>query len=524
MRFTELEYLVEIFARDADDVFGAVAQLNSVSFIEWAAANTVSEPVLHGQTVPARENIPGQHHVGNPGQTPGAPVVLVDDEYFPRQWHLHNTGQSGGTAGADINAPEAWAITAGDPNIIVAVQDTGVDLNHPDLADNLVPGYDFFDNDDSPNPELDAGFLEGHGTACAGLVAAEGDNGIGVAGVAYKCKVMPIRDMTWNQAVTEADKAEAIRWSAANGADIMSYSWGYRTPRPIIHSAIKDVVRPGGIGRGGKGCVVVVAAGNSAGAMPSGDTAAYPEVIAVGATDHNDRRCWYSVYGPAIDIVAPGGGAVEGEDLSLQENVESYMLLSTDLIWTTDMTGYMGFSTFNDNPHLLDYTAKMFGTSAAAPIAAGVAALILSVDGDLTSADVRSILLGSARDLGAAGWDEYYGHGRVDARAALEMALNPLRCVPGDFDGDSDIDFEDFAIFGIHWRQLGCSEENNCRSGADLAPEIPDGVVNALDLAVFAENWLVDVIIYKKECEYCESGAPLSACSDTDGAAALFPK
>ena len=127
--------------------------------------------------------------------------MFPNDEYFPEQWYLHNTGQtcmygSGGTPNADINAPEAWETTTGDPNVVIAVVDSGVDSNHPDLVDNLVPGYDFWEYDNLPNPSPEVSLDNanyGHGTGCAGLIAATGNNNIGVTGVTWNCSIMPIR-------------------------------------------------------------------------------------------------------------------------------------------------------------------------------------------------------------------------------------------------------------------------------------------------------------------------------------------
>ena len=235
LEFTEREYLIEIPAAEADGVFKAVEQLKKAELIEWAAPNVAFRPRLLGQVMP-------------------------DDEYFPNQWHLYNTGQSGGTPGADINAPAAWEITTGNPNIVVAVLDEGVDTDHPDLIDNIVPGYDFYDDDNSPDPTGD----DAHGTACAGLIAAKGNNGIGVTGVAWNCKIMPVRIAGGDGFITEEEIATAIRWAANNGADILSNSWGAYMALPVIHSAIQDVTEPGGMGREGKGCIVMASAGNPA--------------------------------------------------------------------------------------------------------------------------------------------------------------------------------------------------------------------------------------------------------------------
>jgi len=411
MEFTEQEYLLEVFGPDAEAVFAAVEQLGKAPEVEWACPNTAFRPKLCGQVIP-------------------------NDEYFPMQWHLYNTGQSGGTPGADIRGPEAWEIATGDPNIIVAVIDSGVDSNHPDLFDNLVPGYDFYENDDKPDPALDHP-INSHGTALAGLIAAQSNNGIGVAGVTWKCKIMPIRIFrVWADGkqdfLTQAEIATALRWGANNGADILSNSWLLsKNPTPICHSAILDVTKAGSIGRDGKGCVVLFAAGNDSGAIvwypPK-----YPEVITVGATDHNDVRCYYSSYGPELDIVAPSSRGRTDQDWVDNQGM--------GWIWTTDIVGVPGrSSTHNSDPSILDYIGSASGTSSACPIAAGVAALILSVNPDLTNLEVAKILYQSARDLGEPGWDPYYGWGHVDARAAVEMALNwPLVYV--DDDGPADFD------------------------------------------------------------------------------------
>jgi len=190
MEFTTQEYLLEVLGPDADAVFAAVEQINEISFVQWACPNTVSRLRLAGKTISAG----GRVHAQDSGEAAGASTtagVITNDEYFSEQWHLHNTGQFGYKPNADINAPEAWEITTGDPNIIIAICDTGVELNHPDLVNNLVPGYDFYDSDVDPSPAQ--GENETHGTMCAGFASAQGNNGIGVAGVTWNCKIMPIR-------------------------------------------------------------------------------------------------------------------------------------------------------------------------------------------------------------------------------------------------------------------------------------------------------------------------------------------
>jgi subtilisin family serine protease len=468
MEFTQQEYLLEVVGPDAEDVFAAVGQLGQAACVEWACPNTAFQPKLGDQVAPDGAVADQRLRVASAGQDANTPGVFPNDEYFPKQWHLHNTGQSGGTPGADIRAPEAWEITTGDPNIVVAVLDNGVDSNHPDLMDNLVPGYDFYDDDNTPDPANAGDLNDFHGTACAGLIAAEGNNTIGVTGITWNCKIMPIRIFTHDgskqgELATDADLATAIRWAAAHGADILSNSWYLDRAAPVIHSAIVDVTTHNGMGGNGKGCIVLFCAGNGSG--PVAYPAKYPEVIAVGATNHNDHYTWYSNYGPELDIAAPSGGGV------VVRNLEEYARLSTDLLWTTDILGDEGYSRFNEDPNLLDYTEKMSGTSGATPIAAGVAALILSVEPNLTGDEVRHFLERSAKDLGDPGRDDYYGWGRVDARAALDMVLAKR----ADLNNDWRVDEEDRAIL------MNAIEANDL--SADIAPAAKrDGVVDANDL------------------------------------------
>ncbi len=261
MEFTTQEYLLDVLGPDADAVFAAVEQLNEISFVQWACPNTASRPHLAGQTVFTADRARAQDSAEGAVGGSATSGVFPNDEYFSEQWYLHNTGQiclygTGGTPNADINAPEAWEITTGDPNIIVAVPDTGVDSNHPDLVANPVRGYDFFEDDEHPEPDY-TGSNNSHGTMCAGLVAAQGNNGTGVTGVTWNCKIMPIKIEVADALCSDADIATAFRWMANNGADVITNSWGYGNPVPITHSAIIDVTEPGGLGRGGKGCVVL---------------------------------------------------------------------------------------------------------------------------------------------------------------------------------------------------------------------------------------------------------------------------
>ena len=467
MKFTTQEYLVEVPGPDAYSVFAAVEQLNEVEWIEWAAPNKAMQLKLLGQSF-TNDSTYGFQLQNNAGMEDVNGIgVFPNDEYFSNQWHLYNTGQSGGIPGADIHAPEAWKITTGDPNIVVAVFDSGADREHPDLVDNLVPGYDFLGDDNQPDPSLVHG-NNPHGTACAGLIAARGDNWIGVSGVTWNCKIMPIRIYRALASGTEfwcvqADIATAFRFAASNGADVLSNSWTGGTSSPtIIQSAIVDVTKAGGIGRGGKGCVVFFAAGNNNGEVHY--PGKYPEVISVGATDHNDVRCYYSSYGPKLDIVAPSGpGYTEAEWLSTK---------GKGWPWTTDISGTAGWNMDPFDPNILDYTAGG-GTSMSCPITAGVAALILSIEPNLTNEEVRHFLIRSTKDLGDSGRDDYYGWGRVDARAALDMVL-AKRC---DLNNDWKVDEDDLLIL---MQFLDTNEPS-----ADIAPAAKrDGFVDLNDVTL----------------------------------------
>jgi subtilisin family serine protease len=456
MDFTDQEYLLEVLGPDAEAVFAAVGQLSKAACVEWACPNTAFQARLGDQLVPDGDVADPRLRVASAGQDANTPGVFPNDEYFPRQWHLYNVGQSGGTPGADIRAPEAWEITTGDPNIVVAVLDCGVDTTHPDLVNNLVAGYDFLENDPFPEPIYPSPLPnDAHGTACAGLIGAQGNNSIGVTGVTWNCKVMPIRQAAQGYArpTTEDIGATALRWAAAHGADVLSQSGGFDYPTPIIHSAIVDITKAGGMGRNGKGCVLVCSVANSNTSVQY--SAKYPEAIAVGATDHKDMRWGYSNYGPELDVMAPGG-PTPGSPL-------------VSAIWTTDIAGSLGAHATTGDPRITDYLL-FGGTSASTPIVAGVAALILSVEPNLTSDEVRHFLTRSARDLGDPGRDDYYGWGRVDAQAALDMVLAKR----ADLNNDWVVDENDLAIL------MTATATNDL--SADIAPAAKrDGIVDVQD-------------------------------------------
>lgn|GEM_PF-1118996 len=505
MEFTKQEYLLEVLGPDAEAVFADVEQLGQAPCVEWACPNTASKPKLCSQSVSYSGLSDRQLEDGELGQDANNVGVFPNDEYFPLQWHLHNTGQSGGTPGADIRATEAWEITTGDPNIVIAVFDTGVDSNHPDLISNLIPGYDFVQNDDIANP-VSYDIYNAHGTGCAGIIGAQGNNGMGVTGVAWNCKLMPIRvaewrtDETW-YTIPASDIATSFRWAATNEADIFSNSWiALSSNQPAIHSAIVDITKFGGLGRNGKGCVFLALAGNESGPISSYPQK-YPEVITVGAADHNDLRCSYSNFGPELDIVTSSGWQVSDEDFAKSKGIGS--------LWTTDLSGPAGWN-FDLDPNVLDYTAWT-GTCGACSVAAGVAALILSVEPNLTSEEVHHFLERSAKDLGDPGWDDYYGWGRVDARAALDMVLAKR----ADLNDDWKVDLEDLLILIEFW---GTEEPS-----ADIAPVARcDGIVDVQDLELIMEHWQEQIpelgLVARWKLDETEGMFAIDSTSDNDGA------
>ncbi len=225
---------------------------------------------------------------------------IPDDGYFSQQWGLYNTGQAVagyvGTPGIDMNGPDAWDITTGSTNVVVAVVDTGCDIDHPDLAANIWQnsGWDFVDNDDDPHD------ASGHGTHVAGIIGAVADNNRGIAGVAWQIKIMPVRFLNAFDTGTTADAIEAIQYALDNGADIINCSWGSTG----YSSALKNVIDTAD-------ALFICAAGNAA---TDTDSVPYypasfdsPNIISVAATDQNDRMAWFSNYGTAtVDVAAPG--------------------------------------------------------------------------------------------------------------------------------------------------------------------------------------------------------------------------
>ncbi len=367
-------------AREALDLSNDIAEHDRVDF---------SEPNFV-VIVPARPRVeragaaPSAPSVPSPTGTPGDPL-------FSSQWYLNNTGSGAGVADADVDAPEAWDKSHGNSTIIIAIIDEGVETTHPDLQAKIVTPYDATDGDNNqePNP------WDGHGTACAGIAAAVTDNE-GVAGLGWDVRIMPVRIAYSNFSggpwiTTYAWIEDGIRTAVDRGAHVLSNSWGGGNSN-LVNTAIDYAIA--------NNRVVVFAAGNDAG--PVGWPANLSDtkvLIAVSATNEWDQfktktssdgeTWWGSNFGPEVNISAPG--------------VHMY---------TTDITGSDGYASGN-------YFSNFNGTSSATPLVAGAAALVLAEHPGWTPTLVRNQLQSSADDKGASGFDDQFGHGRLNACKAL---------------------------------------------------------------------------------------------------------
>jgi thermitase len=370
-----LEVIEDEDGKSADEV---VAQYRGLREVEYAEANS---------TITLDHDEPGRKH------------VHANDEMFSQQWGLFNNGQNGGRAGADISAMRAWAVTRGSDQVVVAVIDSGVDYSHPDLTNNIwsrpeiikayqdddltsdgpiddVHGFNVVDDNDDPMDD------NGHGTHCAGIIGAEGDNGLGIAGINWTIRIMPLKFMDANGSGTTKDAIEAINYvidrkRAGVNVRIISASWGSTAKS----RALEDIIRKAY----DEDILFVAAAGNSS--SDNDQTPHYPSsyklgnIVSVAALNRNDQLASFSNYGAkSVHVAAPG------EEI-----------LST---WLEH-----GF-------------AEKQGTSMATPFVSGVAALILAGNPKMSVDDLRTKLLKSVDKLPALNGKVSSG-GRINAAKAV---------------------------------------------------------------------------------------------------------
>lgn len=346
---------------------------------------------------------------------------------FPPQWHLRVATVGGVEIQAHANVERAWRLATGEGTTI-AVIDDGVDVDHEEFsaADKIVAPQSF-GKVGSADPRPGEG--DDHGTAAAGVACASGR--FGASGVAPAARLMPLRSTA---GLGSQDEADAFAWAADHGADVISCSWGPADGRwwdpgdprhaqvvPLPDSTRLAIDYAVHSGRGGRGCVIVWAAGNGDESVDNDGYASNPDVIAVAACNDSGTRSAYSDHGAAISVAFP----------SNDFRTDTGPAPRTPGIWTTDRTGRQGYNpgTPTRGDASGSYTNAFGGTSSACPGVAGLAALVLSVAPGMSPQEVRDIVQRSASRIGdapgeydAAGHSVNYGYGRVDAAAAVRLA------------------------------------------------------------------------------------------------------
>lgn len=283
-------------------------------------------------------------------------IVPNDTLYSKYQWNL-----------PQIATESGWNVSKGSNDIVVAVIDTGVQIDHPDLQGRLVEGVNVVDPSSPPEDDV------GHGTHVAGIISAAVNNGEGVAGMTWYTKIMPIKALDSTGAGSTYSVAEGILWAVDHGANVINMSLGNYAEAEFLHDALKYAFD--------RGVVLVAASGNDNTDRP-GFPAAYPEVLAVAATDPDQTRAEYSNYGDYIDIAAPG---------------------------TSIPSTYPG-----------SRYAALSGTSMASPHVAALASLVRAVNPQLSNEEVMNVLRRTAKDLGQEGKDDDFGYGEIDVKTALQ--------------------------------------------------------------------------------------------------------
>jgi len=362
---------------DSDiDVKRVYTELKKTSFFE------VVEPVY-------------KVHLNNENNQLNAIEFIPNDPRFNEQWHYYNTGQANGKIGKDIKLNEAWDIETGKPSVIVSVHDMGIQLNHPDLSQNIAinKGFNFIDNNDTISPGY-------HGTHVAGTIAAVNNNGVGVGGIAggngntnSGIRLMSIQIFKGNRS---GGLADGFVYAADHGAAISNNSWAYNAPNVYEISVLEaiDYFIDNGGGAALNGGLVIFAAGNVSrqyAYYPS----SYERVINVAATNNRDEKANYSTFGSWVDISAPGGDYSNG--------------VSSQVLSTTVNDGYAG-----------DH-----GTSMASPHVAGVAGLVASMlSGKASASDVREIILSTTDNIDSlnTNFKGLLGSGRLNAFKAVQKA------------------------------------------------------------------------------------------------------
>lgn len=395
------EYSLELVERIDEDEIRVQVTANSPNPIKTAALLQQTSLVKYAEP---DLDMPLDHYA----------FRMPSDHLIQQQWHLQNSGflpdiRRPLSRGADARVVGAWRKLGhlGDPSITIAVLDNGFDLSHPDLRDKVTKPFDLW----SQSSRLHQGDPEHtHGTPCASVALAK-SNGSGMVGAAPQAKFMPISGISFSAGRTEQMFDYCIR----NGADIISCSWG-TTEYQFQLNAAKEraIARAAREGRNGKGCIILFAAGNEDYDYLN-FYAAHPDVIAVGASTSLDKHASYSNRGRELSVVAPSNG--------------DWPILAARAWWDPGWSWQNGqFKYWVDGRSRGDRYKHFGGTSSATPLVAGVCALILSANPELTAREVKDILQQTADKIGSSssyyyGHSRTYGYGRVNAEKAVAEAI-----------------------------------------------------------------------------------------------------
>lgn len=369
---TGLERIYKLALAPEADLLSFLAALSAEEAVEFAEPNYIY--TTQEQVTRAESRLPVAVNASQP-------IVNPTDRLFGQQWALYNGRTADSATRIDIHAPEAWTLTTGANDLLIAVIDSGIDYTHEDLNDGRVRtdiDKDYVNKDDDAMDDA------GHGTHVAGTIAAASNNGIGVSGILWQAQLLPLKVCDESGSCSLDAIVSAIQYAADKGARLISMSLGGSGCSSTLEAAIDYAYFE-------KGVVLIAAAGNDNGLV--GYPAAYEPVIAVGALDRHGQRAYFSNYGDALDLVAPG----------------------VRIFSTVPDNGYDTFS----------------GTSMATPHVTGVAGLLLAQSPTLTNHEVRQRLFQSADDLGEKGLDRQYGYGLVDAQAVLQSIPPSPAPVPG---------------------------------------------------------------------------------------------
>ncbi|MCA9273413.1 MAG: S8 family serine peptidase [Phycisphaerales bacterium] len=372
-------------------------------------------------------------HVGTTLDTPNHP----NDPGFPAQYSLNNVGQIlgdvSGVPGADINAVHAWTLSSGSGHITIAVLDAGISYDHPDLYYKLTDAYNTtgIGSSGDANDQFNS-----HGTHVAGIAAASSNNGQGMTGVSWGSPIMPIKVANLLGFTSDVWLGLGLIWAADHEARVAVVSIGLDSGSDFLHAAVQYATERG---------VVVCASTGNTGQPGVKFPARYPETIAVGATDNTDAIAEFSTTGPEVTVTAPGFEILSTWDDFFSEPTYSYQS----------------------------------GTSAACPMVAGVIALMLSENPSLNTERVIDLLKYSSIDLGPSGFDQIFGHGRIDAYRAVAAAKG-LHVCAADVNRNGYVENTDLSAWITAYT-----------NGSPLADQNFDSAITPADFSAFVANYLI---------------------------------